>query len=104
MRSSGSTRPRALAASRRLLWGRRRIKGLRFFVLFVVPEYRMKGVTGGIFLRTFEAAVRRGMPNGETGPTGFTASHSARPEALRDKGADGVDAGQDHRRSGRGGQ
>lgn len=42
-----------------LLW-RRRIDALRFFALFVVPEWRGKGVTAAIFVRTFEVGSAKG--------------------------------------------
>lgn len=38
----------------------RRIDGLRFFVLFVVPDFRRKGVSAAIFLRAFEAVIKKG--------------------------------------------
>lgn len=68
------------------LRGRGRIRGLRFFVLFVVPEYRRKGVTGGIFLRTFEAGVRRGMTHGE----GSTIGETNLPMRRDAEGAGGI--------------
>lgn len=42
------------------LYWRRRIDGLRFFVLFVVPEYRKKGVSAAIFMETFAAVQKYG--------------------------------------------
>lgn len=39
---------------------RKRIDGVRFFVLLVVPEYHNKGVPGAIFLEGLKAAARRG--------------------------------------------
>ncbi|NLG84134.1 MAG: N-acetyltransferase, partial [Firmicutes bacterium] len=47
------------------LYWRRKIDGLRFFVLFVVPEWQKKGVSAAIYLKTFEAARRKGMRWGE---------------------------------------
>lgn len=44
----------------RFMMLRRRVDGVRFFVLLVVPEYRNKGVTGAIFLEGLKAAARRG--------------------------------------------
>lgn len=49
----------------KFLYWRRRIEALRFFVLFVVPEWRRKGVTAAIYVRTFEAAGRKGIKWGE---------------------------------------
>ena len=42
----------------KFLLGKRRINGLRFFVLFVVPDFRRKGVSAAIFLPTFEAVKK----------------------------------------------
>ena len=44
----------------KFLYWKRRISGLRFFVLFVVPEFRKKGVSAAIFYKTFQAAKRLG--------------------------------------------
>lgn len=44
----------------RFLVLRRHVTGVRFFILFVVPEYRNKGVTGIMFLEGLRAAARRG--------------------------------------------
>jgi len=49
----------------KFLYWRRRIDALRFFVLFVVPEWRKKGVSAAIFHRTFEAASAKGIIWGE---------------------------------------
>lgn len=49
----------------KLLYWRRRIDGVRIFVLFVVPEWRKRGVSAAIFLRLFEAASRKGIKWGE---------------------------------------
>lgn len=43
-----------------VLYWRKHITGVRFFVLFVVPEFRNKGVTGAIFLEGLKAARKRG--------------------------------------------
>lgn len=42
----------------KFLYWKRKIDGLRFFVLFVVPDFRRKGVSAAIFLRTFEAVKK----------------------------------------------
>ena len=42
------------------LYWKRRIDGLRFFVLFVIPEYRKKGVSAAIFMETFSAVQKHG--------------------------------------------
>lgn len=44
----------------KFLYWKRKIDGLRFFVLFVVPEFRKKGVSAAIFLETFAAVQRHG--------------------------------------------
>ncbi|MGM0395502.1 MAG: hypothetical protein ACQEP4_00425 [Bacillota bacterium] len=42
------------------LYYRNKIKKIRFFVLFVVPEYQKKGVSSAIYWHTFKAAVEKG--------------------------------------------
>jgi len=49
----------------KFLYWRRRIVALRFFVLFVVPQWRQKGVTAAIYVKTFEEAAKKGMQWGE---------------------------------------
>ncbi|NLY88582.1 MAG: GNAT family N-acetyltransferase [Firmicutes bacterium] len=44
----------------KFLYWKRKIDGLRFFVLFVVPEFRKKGVSAAIFLETFNAVQKHG--------------------------------------------
>lgn len=44
---------------------RKKIDRLRIFVLFVVPEFRRKGVSGAIYLNIFRAGVRKGYRRGE---------------------------------------
>jgi GNAT superfamily N-acetyltransferase len=39
---------------------KRKIDKLRFFVLFVVPEYRNKGVTSAIYLQSYRKAIEKG--------------------------------------------
>ncbi len=56
----------------RFAYWKRKIDGVRFFVLFVVPAWRMKGVTAAIFLRTFEVAKRKGYHWGEGSTIGET--------------------------------
>ncbi len=51
---------------------RRRIDGVRLFVLFVVPEWRKKGVTGAIFLHALREARRKGYKWGEGSTIGET--------------------------------
>ncbi len=42
------------------LYYKNKIKKLRFFVLFVIPEYQKKGVSSAIYWQTFKAAVENG--------------------------------------------
>ncbi len=49
----------------KFLWRKRKINAARIFILFVVPEYQKKGVTAAIYLKSFEAAIRKGMTFGE---------------------------------------
>lgn len=44
----------------KFLYYKRKIQGLRFFVLFVIPEYRSKGVSSAIYYHIFKAAVEKG--------------------------------------------
>lgn len=70
----------------RMLYWRKRITGVRFFVLFVVPEFRNKGVTGGIFLEGLKAAQRRGYLYCE----GSTIGETNMPMRRAAEGAGGV--------------
>ena len=44
----------------KFLYYKRKINRLRFFVLFVVPEYRKKGVTSVMYLKTYLNALKKG--------------------------------------------
>jgi GNAT superfamily N-acetyltransferase len=44
----------------RFLLGRRQIRGVRMFVLFVVPEWHRKAVTGAMMLHVMRAGLRLG--------------------------------------------
>lgn len=44
----------------KFLYYKRKINRLRFFVLFVVPEYRNKGVTTAMYLQTYINACKKG--------------------------------------------
>lgn len=69
----------------KFLWHKRKINAARIFVLFVIPEYRKKGVTGAIYLKSFEAAISKGYTFGE----GSTIAE-ANPAMCRDaEGAGG---------------
>ncbi|MCL4516248.1 MAG: N-acetyltransferase [Firmicutes bacterium] len=49
----------------KLLWLKRTITGARSFIMFVVPEFQKKGVSGAIYLKTFQAARKMGYVYGE---------------------------------------
>lgn len=49
----------------KFLWYKRNIKGLRFFVIFVTPKYRKKGVAACLYYHTMVNALRRGYTHGE---------------------------------------
>jgi len=49
----------------KFLYYKRKIDRLRLFVLFVIPEYRKKGVPSAIYLKTYEASIRKGFKYGE---------------------------------------
>lgn len=49
----------------KFLYYKRKINRVRLFVLFVVPEFRKKGVAGAIYLKVLEAAKRKGYTFGE---------------------------------------
>ena len=44
----------------KFLYYRKKIKKLRFFVLFVIPEYRDKGVSSAIYFSMYSSALRKG--------------------------------------------
>lgn len=44
----------------KFLYYKRKIDAIRFFVLFVVPEYRLKGVSSAIYLKSYMAALEKG--------------------------------------------
>jgi GNAT superfamily N-acetyltransferase len=49
----------------RFLFDKRKISRTRFFVLFVIPEYRKKGVSAAIYRNVYRAAVDKGYKYGE---------------------------------------
>lgn len=49
----------------KFLFYKRKIDRLRFFVLFVVPEYRKRGVPSSIYLQSYIASVKKGYTFGE---------------------------------------
>lgn len=44
----------------KFLYHKRKIDRIRFFVLFVVPEYQKKGVTSVMYLKTYLNAIKKG--------------------------------------------
>lgn len=44
----------------KFIYYRRKITQLRFFVLFVIPEYRKKGVPSAIYLQSYKKAIEKG--------------------------------------------
>jgi len=44
----------------KFLYYRRKIDKIRFFVLFVIPEYRKKGVPSAIYLESYKKAIEKG--------------------------------------------
>jgi GNAT superfamily N-acetyltransferase len=70
----------------KLLAGKKNIKSARIFILFVIPEFRKRGVSGAIFYKSFMQSSRRGFTWGE-GSTIGDINHSMRRDA---EGAGGV--------------
>jgi GNAT superfamily N-acetyltransferase len=54
------------------LWYKRRIKSARVFVMFVVPEFRSKGVSFAIYYTTFKNGTNKGYTWGEGSTIGET--------------------------------
>jgi len=44
----------------KFLYYKRKIDRIRFFVLFVIPEYRNKGVSSAIYLKSYKSAMDKG--------------------------------------------
>ncbi len=59
-------------AAARALWYRRRITAIRFFVMFVVPAFRNKGVSHAIYHETFRRGTAKGYTWGEGSTIGET--------------------------------
>jgi len=66
----------------KFLWYRRRIKSARFFVAFVVPDWRKKGVTGAMFVHVLRAGRRLGYEWAEGSTIGET-NYPMRRDAER---------------------
>lgn len=56
----------------KFLYYKKRIKGFRLFVLFVIPEFRKKGVSGTMFYRFFVNGVKQGYTYAEGSTIGET--------------------------------
>ncbi len=54
------------------LWYKRRIKSARMFVMFVIPEFRSKGVSFAIYYTVFTNAIKNGFVEGEASTIGET--------------------------------
>lgn len=54
------------------LWYRKRIKTARMFVMFVVPEFRSKGVSYALYYTAFNNAIKKGFISGEASTIGET--------------------------------
>ncbi len=54
------------------LWYKRRINRIRFFIMFVVPEFRQKGVAHAIYYRVFSRGTGKGYLQGEASTIGET--------------------------------
>ena len=61
------------------LWYKRRIKCARMFVMFVIPEFRSKGVSYAIYYTAFKNALKNGFTRGEASTIGET-NHKMRAD------------------------
>ncbi len=52
-------------AALKYLWYKSRIKHVRFLIMFVIPEFRMKGVSYAIYYNVFNNAIKKGYMTGE---------------------------------------
>lgn len=59
-------------AALKFLWYKRKIKSARVFAMFVVPEYRSKGVSFAIYHKAFSNGVNKGYTWGEGSTIGET--------------------------------
>jgi GNAT superfamily N-acetyltransferase len=56
----------------KFLWYKRKITGLRIFVMFVIPEFRKKAVSGAMLFKCYENAIKNGYKDGEGSTIGET--------------------------------
>lgn len=54
------------------LWYKRKINRARFFIMFVIPAFRQKGVSYALYYKLFEHATRKGYKVGEGSTIGET--------------------------------
>jgi GNAT superfamily N-acetyltransferase len=54
------------------LWYKRRMTRVRFFIMFVAPEFRRKGVAHAIYYRVFSRGTAKGYMQGEASTIGET--------------------------------
>jgi GNAT superfamily N-acetyltransferase len=54
------------------LWYKRRINRIRFFIMFVTPDFRQKGVAHAIYHRVFSRGTAKGYSQGEASTIGET--------------------------------
>lgn len=66
----------------KLLAGKKKIKSARVFILFVIPGFQKKGVSGSMFYKSFEWANKKGYTWGEGSTIGET-NRSSRMDAER---------------------
>ena len=59
-------------AALKYLWYKRKINCVRFFVMFVIPEFRKKGVSYAIYHQTFLNGTKKGYIYGEGSTIGET--------------------------------
>lgn len=59
-------------AALKYLWYKRRIKCARMFAMFVIPEFRNKGVSYAIYYTAFKNAMNNGFTKGEASTIGET--------------------------------
>lgn len=54
------------------IWYKRKINWIRFFIMFVIPAFRKKGVSYAIYYKTFMNGVKNGYTHGEGSTIGET--------------------------------
>lgn len=59
-------------AALKYIWYKRKINRVRFFIMFVIPSFRKKGVAHAIYYQTFINGVKKGYIHGEGSTIGET--------------------------------